>query len=418
MQAEIITIGDELLIGQVIDTNSAWIATGLNDRGIRVKQITSVSDDAGHITEALNAAAKRANIIIMTGGLGPTKDDITKKTLARYFNVGFKRDEATLKNVERIFSRTNRPMLEINRMQADVPENCTVLLNENGTAPGMWFEFDDNVLVSLPGVPHEMKYLMQQYVYPRLQARFKMGAIVHQTILTAGLGESYLAEQIADIEDRLPAHIRLAYLPKLGNVRLRLSGYGDDLAAIEQEISRFTSEITKRLSDHVIATQDIAIEEAILNLMLANNLKLAVAESCTGGYLSHLITQHPGCSAVFLGGAVSYSNALKQRMLGVSPETLEQYGAVSQQTVEEMAKGVISHYNADYSIAISGIAGPDGGTPDKPVGTVWIAVANRDKIIARQFIFGSKRIQNIERSAVAGLALLFQLLREEVQINP
>lgn len=413
MLAEIITIGDEILIGQIVDTNSAWMAQKLNDAGIRVKQISSVSDDRQHILDALNLAALRADLVILTGGLGPTKDDITKKTLAEYFNTGLRCDTESLDNVKSIFAKYNRPILDVNLRQADVLENCVTLQNKNGTAPGMWIEQEDKIYVSLPGVPFEMMYLMEEEVIPRIVSAFQLPVISHHTILTAGLGESLLAEQISDIEDSLPLHIKLAYLPKLGMVRLRLSGYGEDKALLNHEISVISKRIIDRLGNYVIAEADISLEKCVLDFMKERGLTLSVAESCTGGALSHIITQHPGCSAVFLGGAISYSNNLKEIMLGVCSQTLERFGAVSEETVSEMARGAVNRYNSNYSIAVSGIAGPDGGTPEKPVGTVWIAVANSAKVITRKFEFGSRRIQNIERSATSALTMLFKLLKED-----
>jgi nicotinamide-nucleotide amidase len=412
MLAEIITIGDEILIGQIVDTNSAWMAQQLNIVGIQVKQISSVSDDKQHILTALAEAAGRADIILITGGLGPTKDDITKTTLATYFGVGMVENEAALKNVLRIFEKYNRPMLEINQLQAQVPENCEVIVNKNGTAPGMWFNHKGKVYVSMPGVPFEMMYLMEEEVLPKLKATFKLPKIIHRTILTVGEGESYLAERIADIEDSLPAHIKLAYLPKLGSVRLRLSGQGEYEAELSTEINGYAAKIVERVGDFVVAREDIPLEKAILNYMAQKDLTLSVAESCTGGYLSHLLTQHAGSSKVFLGGAVSYSNGLKESVLGVKHDTLEQYGAVSEETVIEMVDGALANFKSDFAVAITGIAGPDGGTPDKPVGTVWIAVASGRETISRKFTFGNKRQQNIERSATSALYLLNILLKD------
>ena len=413
--AEIITIGDEILIGQVVDTNSAWIASKLNEAGIRVKQITSVSDDKSHILEGLKSASKRAQVILITGGLGPTKDDITKITLAEFFRVGFKRDEATLANVARIFERYNRPLLEANIRQADVPENCTVLLNKNGTAPGMWFNSEGIIYVSMPGVPFEMKYLIEEEVLPRLRKELLLDSIVHRTILTAGLGESFLAERISSIEDSLPAHIKLAYLPSLGQVRLRLSAYGGNEASLKAEIQTYLEKIVNELDAFVVTTEDIPLEKAILDFMEEKGLTLSVAESCTGGFLSHLLTKHAGSSAVFLGGGVTYSNELKIKILDVSADALNEYGAVSEEVVKEMACGSINKFNSNYSVAISGIAGPGGGTKEKPVGTVWIAVAGKKRVITKKFLFGSRRLQNIERAAVNALTLLFHILKEEHQ---
>lgn len=413
MLAEIITIGDEILIGQVVDTNSAWMAKQLNLAGIQVKQVTSVSDDAEHITEALQLAEKRAQIILITGGLGPTKDDITKFTLARYFGMGMRRDEETLNHIQGIFARLKRPMIESNMLQADVPDGCTVIQNKNGTAPCMWFEHEGNVIVSMPGVPFEMMYLMEEEILPRLGKSFKLPHIFHKTILTASIGESFLAAEIAGIEDSLPAHIKLAYLPRLGQVRLRLSGSGTDKLALQQEVDHYARQIADKVKRYVVVEEDIALEKALLNIMEERKLTLSTAESCTGGYIAHLITQHPGCSAVYAGGAVVYSNQLKESVLGVAHETLEKFGAVSEETVKEMAQGARGRFKTDYAVAVSGIAGPDGGTPGKPVGTVWIAVANSKSVIAKLFTFGNKRAQNIERSAIAALSMILNELRKD-----
>ncbi len=414
MLAEIITIGDEILIGQIVDTNSAWMAKELNNIGLAVKQITSVSDDAAHIVEALNEAQKRADVILITGGLGPTKDDITKLTLSKYFNMPLRSDKPTLDHITSIFARLNRPMIEANIRQADVPDGCTVIQNANGTAPCMWFEQQGKIIVSMPGVPFEMMYLMEEEIIPRIKTAFKLPFIVHQTILTAGLGESFLAQEIAAIEDGLPPHIKLAYLPKLGQVRLRLSGTGTDEMLLKSEISVITDQIITKIAKYVVVAEDISLEKAILNKMKEKGLTLSTAESCTGGFISHLLTQHAGSSSVFVGGAVVYSYDLKETVLGVQHETLNNFGAVSEQTVNEMARGAILHFKTDYAIAVSGIAGPDGGMPDKPVGTVWIAVANKQTVIAKLFNFGGKRIQNIERSATAAFTLLLKILNQDV----
>ncbi|WP_214070428.1 competence/damage-inducible protein A [Mucilaginibacter sp. dw_454] len=412
MLAEIITIGDEILIGQIVDTNSAWMAQQLNSAGIRVKQISSVSDDKQHILTALKEAKGRADLIFITGGLGPTKDDITKNTLAEYFGVGMVESKEALDNVMRIFAKYNRPMLDINKLQAQVPSNCEVIDNKNGTAPGMWFNVGGKIYVSMPGVPFEMMYMMEEVVIPKIKTLFKLPFIIHKTILTAGEGESFLATRIEDIEDSLPKHIKLAYLPKLGQVRLRLSGQGDDEVLLNNEIEQYAKKIVKRVGEFVIAEEDIALEKSILNFMAERNLTLSVAESCTGGYISHLFTQHPGSSKVFFGGAVSYSYELKESILDVKKETLQQYGAVSEETVVEMVEGALRNFKSDYAIAVTGIAGPDGGMPDKPVGTVWIAAASTQKTVRKKYTFGSKRLQNIERSASAALFMLNTLLKD------
>jgi len=411
MLAEIITIGDEILIGQIVDTNSAWMAAKLNEQGIRVKQISSVSDDKQHILNALAEAAKRADIILITGGLGPTKDDITKKTIAEYFNVPLVLNREALDNVTHIFECYNRPLLEVNKKQAEVPANCEVILNNNGTAPGMWFNVAGKIYVSMPGVPFEMMYMMEAQVIPKLKTALELPVIIHKTILTVGEGESFLAEKIADIENELPTYIKLAYLPKMGQVRLRLSAYGEDEAELQNQIDEFATKIAERVGANVVALEDIPLEKVVLNLMAKKGLSLSVAESCTGGYIAHLITQHAGSSQVFLGGAVTYSNELKKSILGVRHDTLQQYGAVSEQTVKEMVEGALLRFKSDYAIAVTGIAGPDGGTEDKPVGTVWIAVANANKTVAKKFTFANKRTQNIERSAVAAFFMLITLLK-------
>ncbi|WP_454802632.1 competence/damage-inducible protein A [Mucilaginibacter phyllosphaerae] len=412
MLAEIITIGDEILIGQIVDTNSAWMAQKLNQQGIRIKQISSVSDDQQHILNALAEAASRADIIFITGGLGPTKDDITKQTLAKYFNVKLVINDDALNNVLNIFKRYNRPMLDVNRKQAEVPENCEVILNNNGTAPGMWFNVDGKIYVSMPGVPFEMMYMMEDTVIPKLKTVLKLPVIIHKTILTVGEGESYLAERIADIENDLPPNIKLAYLPKMGQVRLRLSAYSDGSELLQGKLDQFAARIVERVGQNVVAQEDIPLEKVVLNYMQERGLTLSAAESCTGGYIAHLLTQHPGSSAVFWGSAVTYDNSIKENIIGVKHQTLKDFGAVSEQTAREMAEGVLHRFKTSYSIAVTGIAGPDGGSEDKPVGTVWVAVANTTKTVSKKFTFGNKRMQNIERSAVAAFFMLITLLKE------
>ncbi len=412
MLAEIITIGDEILIGQIVDTNSAWLAVELNKAGISIKQITSVSDDETHILQAFADAETRADIILVTGGLGPTKDDITKKTMYKYFGAtDWKTDEPSLKIIEQIFAKYNAPLLPSNILQAAVPNNCEVLVNTLGTAPGMWFNKNGKIFVSLPGVPYEMMNLVENTVMPKIINQFELPFILHRTILTAGVGESFLAEKIENIENQLPSHIKLAYLPRLGQVRLRLSSAGTNKAELKAEINTFVDKITTAIPDNWIATDDIPLEKVILDLMAQKNLTLSVAESCTGGAISQIITQHAGCSKVFMGGAIVYSNALKTKLLDVSLVTLATFGAVSEQTVIQMVKGALTNFKTDYAVAVSGIAGPDGAQPDKPVGTVWVAVANAHKTVTQKFTFGTKRPQNIERSVINALNLLYQLLK-------
>ncbi|MBK1441703.1 competence/damage-inducible protein A [Parapedobacter sp. ISTM3] len=413
MQVEIITIGDEILIGQIIDTNSAWIAQQLNAIGIHVKQVSSVADYPADIIVALTLASGRADVVLVTGGLGPTKDDVTKQTLAAYFDCGLRRDAKVLAHVESIFARSARPMLEINRRQADVLDKCDVLFNEMGTAPGMWVSHKGKTYIIMPGVPFEMKHIMLERVIPRLKQFEDRKPLWHHTILTGGIGESYLAEKIADIEAALPHHIHLAYLPKPGIVRLRLSATGGDLNALKAETTTIVQQIKQRIGIHFLAGEDTSLEQLIRDFMQQRGLLLATAESCTGGNIAKLITALPGSSSMFEGSAVTYSNAMKMKLLDVKQETLDSHGAVSEQTVREMALGAQRNFKVDYAIAVSGIAGPDGGTPEKPVGLVWIAVAGKTQVAAHGYLFGHDRAINIDRSSMAALFMLWQLLNAE-----
>lgn len=412
MFAEIITIGDELLIGQVVDTNSAWMAQQLNKIGIRVKQITSVSDSAAHIYKALSEAKERAEVVFITGGLGPTKDDITKSVLLDFFGGELQINEAALKNVHAIFEKYKKPVLPANHQQAAVPSSCEIILNLQGTAPGMYFFKENCHYYSMPGVPFEMMAMMENSIIPKLTQTLNLPSVLHETILTAGIGESFLADLIEKEEDQLPAHIKLAYLPKLGQVRLRLSAFGFNEQELKAELLLHKNKIAEKIGDYVIALSDINIEEVILNTLLAQNKTLSTAESCTGGYIGHLLTSIAGSSRVYQGGGITYSYDLKESVLGVKSVTLSQTGAVSEETVTEMVLGALKAFNSDYAIACSGIAGPDGGTPDKPVGTVWIAVASKNKVVAKKYLFGNKRMQNIERTAVSAFYMLYQLMKD------
>jgi len=414
MQAEIITIGDEILIGQILDTNSAWIASQLNDIGIHVRQLTSVADHKADIQEALSLAMGRADVILVTGGLGPTQDDVTKQAFCDFFGCSLVRDESVLAHVIGVFENLNRPMLEVNRKQADVLDIADVLFNDLGTAPGMWIEWQGKYFAIMPGVPFEMKHIMVQRVIPRLQQMDGRGSIWHHTMLTGGMGESFLAEKIADIEASLPEHIHLAYLPKPGTVRLRLTATGKDLPILQTETQAIQAQIQARIGKHFLAGEDTSLPALVFERLDRQGLRLTTAESCTGGDIARLVTSLPGSSRVFVGGAVAYSNELKTAMLGVAPETLAEYGAVSEQTVREMATGAQTNFGADYAVAVSGIAGPGGGTPKKPVGLVWVAVAGRTETVAKKFQFGGNRLVNIERaSAAALLTLLFLIQKEE-----
>jgi nicotinamide-nucleotide amidase len=410
MLAEIITIGDEILIGQIVDTNSAWMGEQLNLIGIKVHQITSVSDNAEHIINALDEAKSRADIILITGGLGPTKDDITKHTLVKYFNTSLRFDEEVYQHVKALFARFGREVTDINKKQAEVPEGCTVIHNANGTAPGMWFEKDNKVFVSIPGVPYEMKKMMSVEILPRLKNKFSLPTIVHRTVLTQGIGESFLSEIIAEWENSLAPGIRLAYLPSPGMVRLRLSSSGNDEAALINAVEEKIKQLDLLIQKHIYGYEKDTLEQIVGRLLKEKKQTLSLAESCSGGLIAHLVTSVPGSSAYFMGGVVSYSYESKTKMLGVSTETLEKVGAVSEEVVTQMALGAKQTFNTDWAISASGIAGPDGGTPDKPVGTVWIAVAGPDGVKAKKFQFGGDRERNIQVTAITGLNMLRKAL--------
>lgn len=411
MQAEIITIGDELLIGQVVDTNSAWLGSTLGDDGIKVIQITSVQDNAAQIVQAVNDALSRADIVLMTGGLGPTKDDITKKTLAEMFGMKLVRNEQVYEMVGKQLALRGIAFTELNQGQALVPDGCTVLPNRNGTAPGMWFERDGKVLISMPGVPFEMKALVKDEVLPRLRKHFALDANVHRTIITFGLAESILADTIASWEEALPPYLHLAYLPSALCIRLRLSAYEIDRQKAEQEIESQIEKLSKVIPHYIIGSEDDSLESVTGTLLKTRGETLAIAESCTGGNIAHRFTAMPGASEYFKGGVVAYSNEVKIALLGVDPESLNRYGAVSQSVAEQMAEGVRRATGATYGISTTGIAGPTGGTPEKPVGTVWMAVATPNGVFSRRMVFGSVRSQNIERASSNCINLLrLQLL--------
>jgi nicotinamide-nucleotide amidase len=419
MQVEIITIGDEILIGQIVDTNSAFIGQLLNLNGMSVKQISSVSDNRGHILKALEEARSRADIIIITGGLGPTKDDITKKTLCEYFQTSMRFDENVYEDVVNIFATYGKEVTPLNRLQAEVPSICEAIRNKNGTAPGMWFNVEGKIFISLPGVPYEMKALMKGQVLPKLRSMFKLPSIVHKTVLTQGIGESTLSELISDWEDSLAAQkIKLAYLPSPGMVRLRLSTKGDDQVKLTDAVDKKIEELKELISEYIYGYEVYGEEKETLEMMLGKmlterNKTVSTAESCTGGYISHLITKVPGSSKYYIGSVISYAYEIKESELGVPHEVIMKYGAVSQPVVEQMAKAIRERYKTDYSISASGIAGPDGGTADKPVGTVWISIATPDKVISEKFLFGSNRERNIQKTANAAL----NMLKKEIEKN-
>jgi len=414
MTVEIITIGDELLIGQVVDTNSAWIAEQLNMIGIKVHQITSISDNREHILNTLKEAETRAEIILITGGLGPTKDDITKLTLCEYFKTKLVFNEEAYKNIENLFILRGFKVTELNRLQAEVPENCTPLMNINGTAPGMWFEQNNRIFVSMPGVPFEMKAMMTGQVIPRLALKFNSVFIVHKTVLTQGVGESFLAKTIEEWENALPDNIKLAYLPQPGLVRLRLTAIGNDKAKLLAMLEEQEQKLKKIIPAFIFGSNDETMELVVGRLLRKHKMTVSTAESCTGGHIAHLITEVPGSSDYFIGSVVAYANKIKKDELGVKAESLQHYGAVSEAVVREMAEGVRKKFGTDFSVATSGIAGPDGGTDEKPVGTTWIAVATQKKVVSQKFLLGENRGRNIQKAALAALNMLrMELIREE-----
>ena len=415
IQTSIITIGDELLIGQVIDTNSAWMAQQLNKSGIRVARRVAVGDVWDEIWETLDQESSNADIILITGGLGPTADDITKPLLCKYFSGKMVVDEGALQNVTNILKNIlNRPIIERNLKQAEVPDTCKVILNKRGTAPGMWFEKNGKIFVSMPGVPHEMKGMMLDDVIPLLNKQFQFPHIAHRTLLTAGIGESSLADMIADFEKTLPIHIKLAYLPNYGMVRLRLSTAGSAMQPIEDEIQHYFNSLQNLVKEYLVTNVDESMQQVLANLLITKNKTLSTAESCTGGYIAHLLTENAGASAFYSGSVVSYSYMAKETLLHVDKKTLESSGAVSEDVVIQMAKGAFQLLKTDYTIAVSGIMGPDGGMEDKPVGTVWVAVGTSDKIQTEKFYFRFDRTRNIELTATYAL----NMLRKFILSNP
>jgi nicotinamide-nucleotide amidase len=404
--ASIITIGDELLIGQVIDTNSAWMAQQLNRIGIALKKRISVGDNAEEIWEALDVESKDTDVILITGGLGPTSDDITKQLLCKYFDGKMVVDEGALQNVKYLFEKIyHKPISEVNLKQAEVPDVCEVIQNKRGSAPGMIFYKGNTTYISMPGVPYEMQGLMEE-VIPYLEQKFHLPEIIHKTIITAGIGESALAEIIKDFEAQLPKEIRLAYLPSYGMVRLRLTTSGFDKPATEKLISDQFIQLKNLVKKYMIADEDKTIQEILGSILLRNKKTISTAESCTGGSIASLITSVQGSSAYYQGSIVSYSYDVKTSLLDVKNETLEKYGAVSEETVREMLSGLLNKVNTDYGIAVSGIMGPDGGMPDKPVGTVWIAVGNKEKQLVQKLKQRFERKKNIEVTAVMALNMM------------
>jgi len=408
--ASIITIGDELLIGQTIDTNSAWIAQHLNELGIDVLRRVAVGDSRNAIIEALDKELETATIVLITGGLGPTSDDITKPLLCEYFGGQLVVDERVLTHLKEIFTKRNRPFLERNMKQAEVPDNCTVLFNKMGTAPGMWFEKNGKVIIAMPGVPFEMVSIMIEEVLPRFRNLFVSDALLHRSIITAGEGESFIAEKIKDIEGALPVHIKLAYLPGAGMVKLRLTGRGADTEKLAKELGTWQKQFADRLENIVVAHEDIPLEEILGRWFTANKANLGLAESCTGGYIAHHITQVMGSSEYFKGCIVSYSNEVKEKILGVKKETIEQYGAVSEQTVTEMAQNALGVLDVDYTFAITGVLSIGGESDRVEVGTVWMAVADKKSVKTKKFWFPYDRARNKEMAVSMGMLMLWRFI--------
>lgn len=415
IQATIITIGDELLIGQVIDTNSAYIAQALNKIGVAVKNRIAVGDNKIDIIEAIEQASKNTNAVILTGGLGPTADDITKPLLNEYFGGKMVIHQPTLDHITDLFvNKHKRPMIERNRKQAEVPDICEVLFNETGTAPGMLFKKEGILYFSLPGVPHEMRFLTDKYVIPTIAAQFKTPTILHRTLLTAGLGESFLAEIIADFENALPNYIKLAYLPNFGMVRLRLTATGWIENELTINLEEEFAKLKLAVDAYLVTDQDENMEVVVGKLLKANNQTVATAESCTGGFIGHLLSKHAGSSQFYTGGIISYDNRIKTEFLDVPEHILHTVGAVSQEAVEQMAKSVREKMNTDFAVSVSGIMGPSGQTDEKPLGMVWIGVASKEKVVSKVFYLRFDRLRNIEVTANQAINLLRLLIINKI----
>ncbi len=405
-----ITIGDEILFGQTLDTNAHWLSGELSAAGIRVRRRTTVSDDERAITAALASAEAMADVVLVTGGLGPTSDDITKPALATFFDARITENQQAMAELEALMSSRGRPINPRTRLQAFLPDNCQPVSNECGTAPGMWFERGGKVFVAMPGVPFEMKHMVMNHVLPRLKNHFQLPVIHHRIVRVVGISESALAERIAPWEIALPESSKIAYLPTYGDIKLRLTTLGDDKPAIVHQSEQLIGQLLPLIQEYAYGYDDETLEAAVGNLLLKKNKKLVLAESCTGGYIAHRITSVPGCSAWFSGGITPYSNDLKTDVLGVSAQVLNAEGAVSEDVVKEMAIKARQVLNADYALATSGIAGPSGGTADKPVGLVWMACADAHGVEARKGQFINDRMANIRFTATYALNLLRQRL--------
>ncbi|MCP4553294.1 MAG: competence/damage-inducible protein A [Bacteroidetes bacterium] len=414
MKVEIINIGDELLIGQVVNTNASWMADQLNQVGIEVVQITAISDTYEHIFQGLDLAKSRADVIILTGGLGPTKDDITKTVLCNYFNTKLVFNEKVFKQVEELFHLRGFKVTTINRKQAEIPANCIPLQNINGTAPGMWFEQDGKIIISIPGVPFEMRALIKDQIIPQLLEKSDPAVIINKTVLTQGIGESALAEIITDWESNLPDYFKLAYLPQPGIVRLRLTARGNERNLLQKNLDEQLTELLKIIPNLIFGYNNDTLEQVLQELLLKEKKTLSIAESCTGGYIAQLITSVSGSSNYFMGSVVAYDNEVKEHILGLSKDLMMEGGTVSRQVVEQMALKAQSLFNTDYAIATSGIAGPNGGSKEKPVGTTWVAIATPDQgVVSKKYLFGEHRGRNIRKAALTAM----NKLRLEIEKN-
>jgi len=406
MKAEIITIGDEILIGQTVDTNSSFIAAALSALGIEITGISTSPDEAMRITESLSVSMKRADLVILTGGLGPTSDDITKKTLCDFFNTRLVRNQEVLRHITQMLGRRQVSLNANNIAQADVPESCTVLMNQVGTAPGMWFEKNSKIVVSLPGVPFEMKYLINEHVIPKIKNSGVESTIVHKNVMTYGLPEAHLAELLTGFESELPENIKLAYLPSSGIIKLRLTMRGEDSETATIQIKKQVDKLYSIIPGIIYAEDEVLLEEEIARLLSDNNLTLSLAESCTGGNIARMLTSIPGSSGWFKGSVVAYSNDLKREILGVDDSLLVKNGAVSRECAVEMAENIRRLTGSDFAVSTTGIAGPSGGTPEKPVGTVWIAVSGKNGTVAEKNTYWTDRLINIRRFSLAALGIL------------
>jgi nicotinamide-nucleotide amidase len=406
MKAEIITIGDELLIGQTIDTNSAWMGAELSSAGFDIHRKITIRDNRSDILKVLSEISGIPDVVLITGGLGPTSDDITKQTLCEFFNTKLVLDEEVLDMIGKMMLRRNFPMNENNRRQAEVPESCMVLTNAAGTAPGMWFEKDNTIFISMPGVPVEMKYIMNQHVLPALKKRFTSQVIIHRNVMTYGAPEARLAEILTGFEAALPGHIKLAYLPSSGIIKLRLTGSGTDHKSVSDSVEIQVNKLNTIIPDLIYGENEESLEMVIGKLLREKKKTLCTSESCTGGNIAHLITCIPGSSDYFVGSVIAYSNSVKAQLLGIDKRIIEKEGAVSEPVIRVMAEGAKRILKTDYCVATSGIAGPGGGTPEKPVGTIWIAVASGSGTVAEKHIFGTDRIANITRFSLVALNML------------